>query len=233
MEVRKIEYKNKYEVGDKVKVRSDLDTSKKYGEQDYSWEEKDEQFKGKIVTITAKRNLGYFIKEDNERVYWCDEMFEGLAEDTKPRPFKVGNKIVAIRRCGEGTGISAGNKGVVCRVQDSGNIYCNFDNHEGYSYSGCLTMPEPRIAHIDQESEEVHGGEHKMEKVIELDNIAKDNLATARVKFDEKNTNDEIEAGIEILRNATDEVNKYESEIREIKEKMKEPLKIIAKYPKN
>ena len=65
----------KYKVGDRVKVRSDLTSSKLY---DGYWAF-DEMIKKNIVTITFVHDYYYKIKEDD--FYWTDKMFEGLAED--------------------------------------------------------------------------------------------------------------------------------------------------------
>ena len=65
----------KYKVGDKVKVRSDLTLSDRYG----GFSVVDEMIKKKIVTITFVNNDYYEIEEDI--FSWTDEMFEGLADD--------------------------------------------------------------------------------------------------------------------------------------------------------
>jgi hypothetical protein len=65
----------KYKVGDKVRVREDLNINEKYGFL-YAI---DEMIKEKIVTIAYVYDGYYGIKEDV--FMWTDEMFEGLAED--------------------------------------------------------------------------------------------------------------------------------------------------------
>lgn len=66
----------KYNVGDKVLVRSDLEENKKYGDEvvmsDMLF------FRGKIVTIEHINHPNFYqIKEDPDRWYWTDEMFIG------------------------------------------------------------------------------------------------------------------------------------------------------------
>ena len=65
----------KYKVGDKVRVREDLNIDKRYGFL-YAT---DEMIKKKTVTIAYVYDGYYGIKEDV--FMWADEMFEGLVED--------------------------------------------------------------------------------------------------------------------------------------------------------
>lgn len=71
----------KYKVGDKVRVRSDLQISRRYGT--YMFASGMDDYKGSVVTISkAHQNLYFYcIDEDGGRWIWADEMFEGLAED--------------------------------------------------------------------------------------------------------------------------------------------------------
>ena len=66
----------KYQVGDKVLVRPDLEENKKYGDEvvmsDMLF------FRGKIVTIEHVDHPNcYRIKEDPDQWHWTDEMFSG------------------------------------------------------------------------------------------------------------------------------------------------------------
>ena len=66
----------KYQVGDKVLVRSDLEEDKIYGDgvvmSDMLF------FRGKIVTIEhVDHSCCYRIKEDPDQWHWTDEMFVG------------------------------------------------------------------------------------------------------------------------------------------------------------
>lgn len=67
----------KYKVGDKVKVRSDLEKNKGYG----GWYASESMVKmrGEIVTIRGVGSSAYELEEND--LMWTDEMFEGLAED--------------------------------------------------------------------------------------------------------------------------------------------------------
>ena len=67
----------KYKVGDKVRVRRDLEENKTYG----GWDALEDMVKmrGEIVTIRMVRSSAYELKEKG--LMWTDEMFEGLVED--------------------------------------------------------------------------------------------------------------------------------------------------------
>lgn len=65
----------KYKVGDRVKVRSDLTSSKLYD----GYCVLDEMIKKNIATITFVHDDHYEIKEDD--FYWTDKMFEGLVKE--------------------------------------------------------------------------------------------------------------------------------------------------------
>ena len=70
----------KYKVGDKVKVRSDLEGGKVYGADSFVWGM--ESMKGNTVTIARVSEGKYGIKGFG--YYWTAEMFEGLVkEETK------------------------------------------------------------------------------------------------------------------------------------------------------
>ena len=65
---------NKYNVGDKVLVRSDLEEGKTYGDEVVISDMLD--FKGKIVTIEHVDYPNHYrIKEDPDQWHWTDEMF--------------------------------------------------------------------------------------------------------------------------------------------------------------
>ncbi len=67
----------KYKVGDKVRVRRDLEEGETYG----VWDALEDMVKmrGEIVTIRRVRSSAYELEETN--LMWSDEMFEGLVEE--------------------------------------------------------------------------------------------------------------------------------------------------------
>lgn len=69
----------KYKVGDKVRVRSDLQINGSYGAYTFVSEMSD--YKGSVVAISEAYLTCYCIEEDKGIWKWTDEMFEGLAED--------------------------------------------------------------------------------------------------------------------------------------------------------
>lgn len=69
----------KYKVGDKVRVRSDLQISRRYGS--YMFSSGMDHYKGSVVAISEVYLTCYCIEEDKGIWKWTDEMFEGLAED--------------------------------------------------------------------------------------------------------------------------------------------------------
>ena len=69
----------KYKVGDKVKVREDLEMGKTYGELTFSTQMR--EYKGQIVTIETADDDGYQIEEDELNWYWTDEMLEDVKEE--------------------------------------------------------------------------------------------------------------------------------------------------------
>lgn len=87
----------KYKVGDKVRVREDLNINEKYGFL-YAI---DEMIKEKIVTIAYVYDGYYGIKEDV--FMWTDEMFEGSVEDelTAEEAIKIQAEMCANITCND------------------------------------------------------------------------------------------------------------------------------------
>lgn len=69
----------KYKVGDKVRVRSDLQINGSYGAYTFVSEMSD--YKGSVVAISEVYLTCYCIEEDKGIWKWTDEMLEGLVED--------------------------------------------------------------------------------------------------------------------------------------------------------
>ena len=77
----------KYKIGDKVRVREDLEVNKVYGEEVFVSQMT--PLKGKEVTISYTYSDGYYrIKEDSKGLRWTDEM---LLSVTK---YKIGDKVI-------------------------------------------------------------------------------------------------------------------------------------------
>ena len=71
----------KYKVGDKVKVKNHRVVNNVL-----FWDTNMDEMLGKTVTIASIDNRGYYTLEETP-YWWCDEMFEGLAQTT-------GNEII-------------------------------------------------------------------------------------------------------------------------------------------
>ena len=69
----------KYKVGDKVKVREDLEAGKTYGGSTFSIQMR--EYRGQIVTIKIVDNNSYSIEEDKQYWYWTDEMLDDVEEE--------------------------------------------------------------------------------------------------------------------------------------------------------
>jgi hypothetical protein len=74
----------KHKIGDKVRVRDDLELGERYSMSNHNFSDfvtsEMIMFKGKEVTILDDNFCGkYRIKEDNGKWRWTDEMFSGLA----------------------------------------------------------------------------------------------------------------------------------------------------------
>ena len=76
----------KYNVGDKVLVRSDLVEGNKYG---LYFNDIMESYRGQVVTIHQVDADGYRIENDNRTWVWRDEMFECLVTKGDPMNEKL------------------------------------------------------------------------------------------------------------------------------------------------
>lgn len=68
----------RYKVGDKVRVRSDLEKFEKYG--GYTFTGEMNAYKGMTAAITKVNGNAYAIDLDNKKWAWTDEMFEPVEE---------------------------------------------------------------------------------------------------------------------------------------------------------
>lgn len=69
----------KYKVGDKVKVREDLEIGETYGGLTFSVQMR--EYRGQIVTIKTADDDSYQIEEDELNWYWTEEMLEDIEEE--------------------------------------------------------------------------------------------------------------------------------------------------------
>jgi hypothetical protein len=81
----------KYKVGDKVRVRKDLSIDEDYGIVYCDVEMA--KMAGTVVTINKITNTGlYQIKEDSEKYFWTEKMFEGLANEAPSIAKRINDK---------------------------------------------------------------------------------------------------------------------------------------------
>ena len=69
----------KYKVGDKVKVKEDLEIGETYGGLTFSVQMR--EYRGQIVTIKTADDDSYQIEEDELNWYWTEEMLEDVEEE--------------------------------------------------------------------------------------------------------------------------------------------------------
>lgn len=84
----------KFKVGDKVRVREDLEINKMYGT--YELIKEMAHLKGEIVTIKEVLKSGYRIEE--EYYMWTDEMLEEVKAEVKEKTFR---EVIATIKEGE------------------------------------------------------------------------------------------------------------------------------------
>jgi len=85
----------RYKVGDKVRIRSDLQISRRYGS--YMFASGMDHYKGSVVTISKEQQSLYFycIEEDEGSWIWAEEMFEGLDTSNSEENIKAKEMAVA------------------------------------------------------------------------------------------------------------------------------------------
>lgn len=143
----------KYKVGDKVKVRSDLEVGRHYGGCGYVSDML--RLSGKAVTITDVRSGRYKIVKDGGDHWWTDEMLMELAEGgciyayelmklaaENPEAYKDKKYKVAKGNCMNGHG----NKPMAVCVSPNGVLTDEFD-YEIFTTSETILeeiKPEPK-----------------------------------------------------------------------------------------
>ena len=80
----------KFQVGDKVRVREDLEIDKQYGEEVFV--ESMVKFKGKTVEIDDVWGHGYNLKKDDENWVFTDEMLEPIEDPLAQKVLERNNK---------------------------------------------------------------------------------------------------------------------------------------------
>lgn len=89
----------KYKVGDKVRVRRDLQICTYY--EAYMFVSGMNDYKGSVVTISKVCATYYCIEEDERCWIWTDEMFDGLADEelTAEEAIKIQAEICSSTMC--------------------------------------------------------------------------------------------------------------------------------------
>lgn len=103
----------KYKVGDKVRVRRDLEDGETYG----GWDVLEDMVKmrGEIVTIRRVRSSAYELEEKG--LMWTDEMFEGLVEElTAEEAIRLKCEMCESISCSECK---------FSRLNNGENLFCN------------------------------------------------------------------------------------------------------------
>ncbi len=68
----------RFKIGDKVRVREDLEVDKRYGREFFVGGM--ERYRGEVVEIESTWVIGYHLKEDDENWIFTDEMFEPIED---------------------------------------------------------------------------------------------------------------------------------------------------------
>ena len=91
----------RFKVGDKVRVRTDLEDGKEYGSCTFVSEM--EEYEGKIITI--KEVAGdYYEAEETKGWSWTDEMLEEITEEPQVKEYRItvnGKKVIAKNDSGD------------------------------------------------------------------------------------------------------------------------------------
>ena len=84
----------RFKVGDKVRVRKDLEVDEDYGS--FTFVKTMEEHMGKVVTIFGinPQAIAYDIEEDGGDAYWTDEMLEPIEDPLATKILERNNKPV-------------------------------------------------------------------------------------------------------------------------------------------
>lgn len=106
----------RYKVGDKVKIREDLNCGHMYGSCRLVGEMKNLIGKTAIITAVNEHDGSYYIDIDADYYEWTDEMFDGkVAENI--HIYSKGNKVIAVNE-------DTGKRGIArCHPDDDFNFY--------------------------------------------------------------------------------------------------------------
>lgn len=89
----------KYKVGDKVRVKNNLQDDVFYGKVPYA--KTMEKYKGEVLTIDSISKEYYFVKEDYGKFKWTDEMLEPIEEMSVEEAIKLSGKLCSGSICDE------------------------------------------------------------------------------------------------------------------------------------
>ena len=89
----------KYKVGDKVRVKNNLQDDVFYGKVPYA--KTMEKYKGEVLTIDSISKDYYFVKEDYGKFKWTDEMLEPVEEMSAEEAIKLSGKLCSSSVCYE------------------------------------------------------------------------------------------------------------------------------------
>lgn len=89
----------KYKVGDKVRVKNNLQDDVFYGKVPYA--KTMEKYKGEVLTIDSISKEYYFVKEDYGKFKWTDEMLEPVEEMSTEEAIKLSGKMCSSSACYE------------------------------------------------------------------------------------------------------------------------------------
>lgn len=89
----------KYKVGEKVRVKNNLQDDVFYGKVPYA--KTMEKYKGEVLTIDSISKEYYFVKEDYGKFKWTDEMLEPVEEMSAEEALKTYTEFCSERSCND------------------------------------------------------------------------------------------------------------------------------------